>query len=89
MREGSSSFELHGSIYERLEFTGGVHYPDATVVFDNTIYDVDRCGGTAFGKEIRDASGYWFDWQKNACEDCAIVGWEAIVLEKLHWRFLG
>lgn len=77
MREGSSSFELHGSIYERLEFTGGVHYPDATIVFDNTTYDIDQCGGTAYGKlKIRDASGYWFDWQKTACEDCAIIGWE-------------
>jgi len=77
MQEGSSSFELHGSIYERIEFTGGVHYPNATIVFDNTIYDIDQCGGTAYGKlKLRDASGYWFDWQKIACEDCAIVGWE-------------
>ena len=27
MREGSSSFQVHGSIIDTLSFSGGVHYP--------------------------------------------------------------
>ena len=77
MREGSSSFEIHGSVYDQLELIGGVQYPSATVVFDNTVYDVEQCGGTSYGNvKLRDVSGYWFEWEKDACEDCAIVQWE-------------
>lgn len=77
MREGSSSFEIHGTVYGQLELIGGVQYPSATIVFDNTVYDANQCGGTSFGKvKLRDASGYWFEWDKTACEECAIVQWE-------------
>ena len=77
MREGSSSFEVHGNINNQLELNGGVQYPAATIVFDQVVYDVNQCAGSASGLvKLRDASGYWFEWRKKSCQDCAVVEWE-------------
>lgn len=84
MQEGSSSFEIHGDIYNQLELTGGVQYPSATIVFDQTVYDIEQCGGTTMGLvKLRDASGYWFEWTKKPCQDCAVVEWEGFNVGKI------
>lgn len=77
MQNGSNSLVVSGSIYNELLFNGGIQYPRLTVVFDELIFDVNQCSGTAAGKmKIRDESGYWFEWTKLPCEDCAIITWE-------------
>ena len=84
MKQGSSSFEIHGVVTDILVLTGGVQYPEITLVFDELEYDVNRCGGTAYGAlKIRDTSGYWFDWYKHPCESCAVVGWEGYSVGKV------
>lgn len=77
MQNGSNSLVVSGSIYNALFFNGGIQYPRLTVVFDELMYDVNQCNGTASGTmKIRDASGYWFEWTKAPCEDCAVIKWE-------------
>jgi hypothetical protein len=77
MEKGSSSFQVHGSIYEELEISGGVNYPKVTMYFDSVIYDAEQCGGTVFGDILlRDATGYWFTFSKKSCQNCGVVMWE-------------
>lgn len=84
MQQGSSSFEIHGSIDDRLTLVGGVQYPEVTIVFDELIYDIHQCAGSSFGQlKLRDASGYWFDWAKHPCQPCAVVGWEGYAVGEI------
>jgi hypothetical protein len=47
-------------------------------------YDMDQCGGTSMGTlKLRDQSGYWFEWEKEACRDCGIVSWEGFEVGKI------
>ncbi len=77
MREGSSSFQIHGNVNETLDVSGGVNYPNITMYFESMVFDPHLCGGVLNGKlKLRDATGYWFEIIREECELCSVVMWQ-------------